>query len=314
MARNETEARRYKTLAMVKLEQRSYASALSYLKKARRNYNKLDALDNLEAVILVRSGEEQGRQDSLCGPWATSATERLNDAYNTLLDADAKEEYDRNVPTTRTATGGGIACWNTAPSDVKARKQGLRLGPEPIKLRTAHCSIQPLVIDEKKSPTGLIKFWCDVLQALVVKYNARQGGPATGVWISRFGTTAPSEVKAKTRDGAIDTETAQVDLLIDADSEAKNGKERDRSEEIQNPSHEAVILRVTPKAINLEIKKAYRKIILLVHPDKCLEFPHAATSATERLNDAYNTLLDADVKEEYDRNVPTNCWFPCFTQ
>ncbi|GKC95850.1 hypothetical protein Tco_1161292, partial [Tanacetum coccineum] len=90
---------------MVKLEQQSYASALSYLKKTRRTYNKLDALDNLEAVILVRSCEEQGRQDSLCGPWgdsqgyksrdreATSATERLNDAYNTLLDADAKEEY-----------------------------------------------------------------------------------------------------------------------------------------------------------------------------------------------------------------------------
>ncbi|GKE86690.1 transcription factor, MADS-box, partial [Tanacetum coccineum] len=118
-ARNETEARRYKTLAMVKLEQRSYASALFYLKKARRNYNKLDALDNLEAVIL---------------------------------------------------------------------------------------------------------------------------------------------------------------------------------------------------ATNLEIKKAYRKIILLVHPDKCLEFPHAVTSATERVNDAYNTLLDADAKEEYDRNVRTTCWFPCFAQ
>ncbi|GJT74848.1 transcription factor, MADS-box, partial [Tanacetum coccineum] len=109
MARNETEARRYKTLAMVKLEQRSYASALSYLKKARRNYNKLDALDNLEAVIPVRSRED-------------------------------KTHY--------------------------------------------------------------------------------------------------------------------------------------------------VVHGVTPKATNLEIKKTYRKIILLVHLDKCLEFPHAVTSATERLNDA----------------------------
>ncbi|GKD42629.1 transcription factor, MADS-box [Tanacetum coccineum] len=106
MARNETEARRYKTLAMVKLEQRSYASALSYLKKARRNYNKLDALDNLEAVILIKKAYRKiillvHPDKCLEFPHAaTSATERLNDAYNTLLDADAKEEYDRNVPTT----------------------------------------------------------------------------------------------------------------------------------------------------------------------------------------------------------------------
>ncbi|GKA57423.1 hypothetical protein Tco_0756611, partial [Tanacetum coccineum] len=86
MARNETEARRYKTLAMVKLEQRSYASALSYLKKARRNYNKLDALDNLEAVILVRSGEEQGRQDSLCGPWGDSQGYKSRDQEGVQKD------------------------------------------------------------------------------------------------------------------------------------------------------------------------------------------------------------------------------------
>ncbi|GJR58869.1 transcription factor, MADS-box [Tanacetum coccineum] len=128
MARNETEARRYKTLAMVKLEQQSYASALSYLKKARRNYNKFDALDNLEAVIPIKKAYRKiillvHPNKCLEFPHAaTSATERLNDAYNTLLDADAKEEYDRNVPTTRTATGGGIAGWNTAPSDVKARQ------------------------------------------------------------------------------------------------------------------------------------------------------------------------------------------------
>ncbi|GKC96349.1 transcription factor, MADS-box [Tanacetum coccineum] len=75
-----------------------------------------------------------------------------------------------------------------------------------------------------------------------------------------------------------------------------------------------LVVGVTPKATNLEIKKEYRKIILLVHPDKCLEFPHAATSATDRLNDAYNTLLDAEEKEEYDRNVPTTFLFPYFMQ
>ncbi|GKF04955.1 hypothetical protein Tco_0035623 [Tanacetum coccineum] len=57
---------------MVRLEQRSYTSTLSYGKKASRNYIKLDALDNIEAVILVRIGEEQGRQDSLYGPWGDS--------------------------------------------------------------------------------------------------------------------------------------------------------------------------------------------------------------------------------------------------
>ncbi|GKE15292.1 hypothetical protein Tco_1422869, partial [Tanacetum coccineum] len=86
MARNETEVRRYKTLAMVKLEQRSYASALSYLKKARRNYNKLDALDNLEALILVRSGEEQGRQDSLCGLWGDSQGYKSRDQEGVQKD------------------------------------------------------------------------------------------------------------------------------------------------------------------------------------------------------------------------------------
>ncbi|GJR58867.1 hypothetical protein Tco_1501029 [Tanacetum coccineum] len=54
------------------MEPRSTRPALSFISRSERNYNKLDALDNLEAVILVRSGEEQGRQDSLCGPWGDS--------------------------------------------------------------------------------------------------------------------------------------------------------------------------------------------------------------------------------------------------
>ncbi|GJR58865.1 ribonuclease H-like domain-containing protein, partial [Tanacetum coccineum] len=111
MAKNETGARRYKTLAMVKLEQRSYASALSYLKKVRRNYNNLDALDNLEAVILIKKAYRKiillvHPEKCLEFPHeATNATERLNDAYNTLLDADAKENaasrssYTRSAPT-----------------------------------------------------------------------------------------------------------------------------------------------------------------------------------------------------------------------
>nr|GEX13814.1 hypothetical protein [Tanacetum cinerariifolium] len=100
MAMNETTVKRYKALAMVTLEQESYASALSCVKKARRNWNEL-----LMVFLIWKSdpGEEQGRQDSLCSPRANIATNRLLDPYKTLDDADAKQRYDQTLPT--------CSCW-----------------------------------------------------------------------------------------------------------------------------------------------------------------------------------------------------------
>nr|GFB65546.1 hypothetical protein [Tanacetum cinerariifolium] len=60
---------------------------------------------------------------------------------------------------------------------------------------------------------------------------------------------------------------------------------------------------------DVEIKKAYKKMILLTYPDKCLEFSEALTIALRRVVDAYNTLADAATKKQYDQTVPTTkCW------
>nr|GEZ32879.1 histidine--tRNA ligase, cytoplasmic [Tanacetum cinerariifolium] len=59
-------------------------------------------------------------------------------------------------------------------------------------------------------------------------------------------------------------------------------------------------LGVSTKASNVELTRAYRKTMFVVHPDKCLEFPKAAIEVTKRVGDAYRVLSDDVARRNYD--------------
>ena len=65
------------------------------------------------------------------------------------------------------------------------------------------------------------------------------------------------------------------------------------------------ILEVSENANSEEIKKAYRKLSMINHPDKNRNNPDA-TAKFQKISEAYETLGDADKKREYDmsRNNP----------
>lgn len=60
------------------------------------------------------------------------------------------------------------------------------------------------------------------------------------------------------------------------------------------------ILDVSKTANAAEIKKAYRKMSLLYHPDKNLDDPNAIDKFTD-VNAAYECLSDADKRRKYDQ-------------
>ncbi|HEV8185413.1 MAG TPA: DnaJ domain-containing protein, partial [Chthoniobacterales bacterium] len=60
------------------------------------------------------------------------------------------------------------------------------------------------------------------------------------------------------------------------------------------------ILAVTRKASEEEIKRAYRKLAVKVHPDKNPD-DSAAEEKFKELGEAYDVLMDADKRAAYDR-------------
>jgi hypothetical protein len=59
------------------------------------------------------------------------------------------------------------------------------------------------------------------------------------------------------------------------------------------------VLRVTPKATEQEIKRSYRQLSVLIHPDKN---PHPeAGLAFDALNSAFTVLSSSNSRQEYDR-------------
>ncbi len=58
-------------------------------------------------------------------------------------------------------------------------------------------------------------------------------------------------------------------------------------------------LRINPKATQLEIKQAYRRLVKLVHPDKNLE--SSDSEQMIRINAAYEILGDPQRRQSYDR-------------
>jgi DnaJ-class molecular chaperone len=62
------------------------------------------------------------------------------------------------------------------------------------------------------------------------------------------------------------------------------------------------ILEIPETSTPDEIKKAYRKLSLLNHPDKTNN-DETKTIKFKKINEAYNTLCDEKLKVEYDRNL-----------
>src|ERR1700719_2035915 len=60
------------------------------------------------------------------------------------------------------------------------------------------------------------------------------------------------------------------------------------------------VLEVDRSVSEEEIKRAYRKLAVKVHPDKNPDDPHAEEKFKE-LGEAYDVLMDADKRAAYDR-------------
>jgi hypothetical protein len=61
------------------------------------------------------------------------------------------------------------------------------------------------------------------------------------------------------------------------------------------------VLGLPPTCTADEIKKKYRKMAIIVHPDRC-KHPRA-TEAFQRISEAYETLSDDDQRADYDRSI-----------
>ena len=68
------------------------------------------------------------------------------------------------------------------------------------------------------------------------------------------------------------------------------------------------ILNINEKSTNEEIKKAYRKLSLLYHPDR----QNGDSERFKKINDAYTTLSDQELRKKYDYELK-NPNFPFFS-
>ena len=65
--------------------------------------------------------------------------------------------------------------------------------------------------------------------------------------------------------------------------------------------HYATLGLNTLSATDREIKKAFRKLAIKWHPDKCSD--NNASEMFTTISTAYNTLIDKDLKRKYDREL-----------
>ena len=63
------------------------------------------------------------------------------------------------------------------------------------------------------------------------------------------------------------------------------------------------ILGVSKTATSSEIKKAYKSLVKKYHPDVFEGNKDLAESKIKEINDAYDTLSDPVLREEYDRSL-----------
>ncbi|XP_018101889.1 dnaJ homolog subfamily C member 8 isoform X2 [Xenopus laevis] len=72
--------------------------------------------------------------------------------------------------------------------------------------------------------------------------------------------------------------------------------------EINTPKNEylttnCIVLQIDPEATDVEIKKRFRQLSILVHPDKNQADPDRAQKAFEAVDKAYKSLLDPEQKK-----------------
>jgi len=93
-----------------------------------------------------------------------------------------------------------------------------------------------------------------------------------------------SEVKQIEKRDSVLTSKQQIDRLLRPGSSYFN----------LNPFE---VLQVDPEATDEELKKRFRQLSILVHPDKNQDDPDRAQSAFEAVDKAYKLLLDSDQKK-----------------
>jgi molecular chaperone DnaJ len=71
------------------------------------------------------------------------------------------------------------------------------------------------------------------------------------------------------------------------------------------------VLGITTAASDREIKAAYRRLALRLHPDVNPDDPVGAQAKFTRCNLAYETLSDAPRRRAYDRELAMQVCSPC---
>ena len=61
------------------------------------------------------------------------------------------------------------------------------------------------------------------------------------------------------------------------------------------------ILEISPTALDEEIKKAYRRLVMQWHPDRNLVNSRIADFKLKAINEAYAHLRDKDARKRYDQ-------------
>jgi len=69
------------------------------------------------------------------------------------------------------------------------------------------------------------------------------------------------------------------------------------------------VLAVPTAATQQDIKKAYHKLALKLHPDKLHASVNTDEEAFKQLQEAYEVLSDADRRQQYDAELKPISWF-----
>mmetsp|Transcript_690 Transcript_690/g.2782 ORF Transcript_690/g.2782 Transcript_690/m.2782 type:complete len:627 (-) Transcript_690:145-2025(-) len=135
--------------------------------------------------------------------------------------------------------------------------------------------------------------------AVRAKTGNKEWDERTGTYITYSLAEETREIEAVDVDKTFATERAIYRAELGLDDEAEN-KEKDVKE---REYYDA--LGVQPDATEAEIKKAYRKLALKLHPDKNLDNPDA-NEKFQKVSEAYQVLSDPRRRAQYDAEGKEN--------